>query len=641
MRPSKKITAAGLLITLGIVYGDIGTSPLYAVKAIMGQRIIDETLIFGALSCIFWTLTIQTTFKYVLLTLKADNKGEGGIFALYALVRRSAKWLIFPAIIGGSMLLADGIITPAISVTSAVEGLNIINDHIPVIPIVIVILTFLFLFQRYGTNIVGKIFGPVMLIWFLMLSLTGLFQISSSWHIFRALHPIYAYRLILQYPGGLWLLGAVFLCTTGAEALYSDLGHCGRKNIRISWIFVKICLLLNYFGQGAWLLNYTGSSLNGKSPFYYMMPESMLWFGIIIATAATIIASQALISGSYTLVREAMLLNFWPKILIKYPTLEKGQIFLPGINKLLFIGCVVIVLFFKESSKMEAAYGLAITLTMLMTTLLLLFYLFKVRRFFQMLFIPVFVVVESVFLVANIAKFSHGGWVTLLLGILLFIVMWAWHEAKKLRNKHTDFVSMQKYLPMFEKLSKDTAVPKYSTNLIYLTSSPFTEKIESKTIYSIFNKNPKRADVYWFINVHVDDSPYTESYRVKSLIANKVIRIDLFLGFRVEPRINLLFRRVVEELASEGMVDILSRYESLRKYKIISDFRFVITDRIMTYDTDLPLKEELIMELYGWLKKISLSAEKAYELDTSLVTIEKVPLIISSKIKTKLTKLNS
>ncbi|MFA7380727.1 MAG: KUP/HAK/KT family potassium transporter [Bacteroidia bacterium] len=626
-----KFTVAGFLITLGIVFGDIGTSPLYVMRAIMDKKIITEDLIFGAISCVFWTLTIQTTFKYVLLTLNADNKGEGGIFSLFALVRRRAKWLMIPAIIGGSALLADGIITPPISVTSAVEGLRIIQPDIPVVPIVIIIITGLFIFQQFGTKVVGVAFGPMMMLWFLMLGGFGFAQVIQHPDVLRAINPFYAYHLLVVYPGGFWLLGAVFLCTTGAEALYSDLGHCGRSNIRVSWIFVKVALLLNYFGQGAWLTTKIDTQLGDLNPFYYILPSWFLIPGIIIATMAAIIASQALISGSFTLISEAIRLNFWPKIEIDYPSNMKGQLYVPSLNWILYAGCIGVVLFFRESANMEAAYGLAITLTMMMTTILLTYYLkkHKVGYVIIWLFFILFFAIEGSFFVANIIKFSHGGWVTILISSVLIFVMWVWWKARKIKNKFTEFEPIDKYLPMLSDLCEDETVPKFSTNLVYLTSADFKSEIETKIVYSIFNKQPKRADVYWFVHVHILDEPYTMEYSAEELVEDKVMRIDFRLGFRIEPRINVYLRKVIQEMVENKEVNVMSRYDSLKKYNIMGDFRFVVIDRIFNYDLEQSAWERFVVRVYFILKSLGLSEEKAFGLDTSNVKVEKVPLVIS------------
>ncbi len=642
-RHNNAITAGGLLITLGIIFGDIGTSPLYVLKAIIGEHnIITSEVVLGGLSCIFWTLTLQTTVKYVIITLKADNKGEGGIFSLFALVRRTKiKWLYIPAIIGGSTLLADGIITPPISVASSIEGLRILNEDIPTIPIVICIITALFIIQQFGTLFVGRFFGPVMLIWFAMLAALGANQVIENFEVFKAINPYYGYKLLVLHPGGFWILGAVFLCTTGAEALYSDLGHCGRNNIRISWIFVKTALLLNYFGQGIWLLNHDGMSLEGNNPFYAIMPPWFLIAGVVIATCAAVVASQALISGSFTIINEAIRLNFWPKVKVKFPTDLRGQLYIPSVNWLLLAGCIGIVLYFEESANMEAAYGLAIILTMLMTTFLLAFYMLLKRwkPIFVLIIFLVYFSIEISFLVANLSKFSHGGWVTLLIASVLFAVMFAWYQARKIKNAFVEFVHLHDYIKLLADLSSDLSVPKFATHLVYLTSADNKGEIETKVIYSIMQKQPKRADIYWFVHVDVTDDPYRMEYTVRHMEDNDVIRVDFKLGFRVEPRINQMFRRVVEDLVKEKEVDITSRYESLNKNNVIGDFKFVVLEKYLGYDNNLTIYKKIILDIYFVLKELSMSEEKAFGLDTSSVLVEKVPMIINPVSEVKLKRM--
>lgn len=657
---TSKATLAGLVVALGIIYGDIGTSPLYVLNEIINGRIIDEILILGSLSCIFWTLTLQTTVKYVILTLRADNKGEGGIFSLYALVRRQKRWLVLPAMIGGAALLADGMITPPISVTSAIEGMEIIPrfeniTQSTIVIIVISILVLLFFLQQFGTSSIGKLFGPIMLIWFLMLAVLGLMHLSDDWSIFRAFSPYYAFELLTQYPKGFWLLGAVFLCTTGAEALYSDLGHVGRDNIRVSWIFVKACLILNYFGQGAWLLTqqgkmyasndmmigkaepttdflaHPGSAIELKSVFFSIMPDSFLYVGVGIATMAAIIASQALISGSFTLVSEALRLNLWPKMKLVYPTEEKGQLFIPGINTLLFIGCVGITLYFQSSSRMGAAYGLAITLCMISTSILFANYLISRRTpsGWIYLYLLTYLSLEGSFLIANLEKFPHGGFVTLIIGGALFMVMYVWFRSRRIRNRYIEFVRLEHYIPMIQELSNDKTVPKYATHLVYLTSADNPREIEHKIIYSILNRKPKRADIYWFIHVDILDDPYTCEFSVDHIIPNDIIRIEFRLGFRVEQKLSLMFRKVVEDLVKNKEVNIYSRYESLERNNIVGDFEFIVMEKYLSNDNELPFFEKLIMRLHFWIKEISLSEERGFGLDPSYVKVEKFPLIVS------------
>ncbi len=626
-----KVSIAGLLVTLGIIFGDIGTSPLYVMSAIVGTAVIDQDLILGALSLIFWTLTLQTTIKYVILVLRADNRGEGGILALYALVRRHAKWLTIPAIIGGATLLADGIITPPISVSSAIEGLQIKYPELQTIPIVIVILCALFLIQSLGTSVVGRAFGPIMLLWFSMLAVLGLGQIVNDPSIFRAINPYYAFNLLFTKKEGFWLLGAVFLCTTGAEALYSDLGHCGRKNIRVSWIFVKICLLLNYFGQGAWAISQTGSQLSGRKPFFEIVPEWFLFPSIIIATMATIIASQALITGSYTLISEAIRLNFWPKVKLKYPSNEKGQLYIPSINWFLLLGCIGIVLYFKKEEHMQAAYGLAITLTMLMTTILAGFYLYthKFKTYWVVVFVLIYVAIEGSFLAANLLKFTHGGWVSLLLATVISIIMIVWYLSNRIKNRLTEFVNLDEYIDGLKELSNDTEIPKYATHVVFMSNASKISDIESKIMYSIFEKRPKRADIYWFVHVDITDEPFTQKYKVNILAPDDVIKINFKLGFRVEQKIHLYFKKVIEDLVANKEVDITSRYQSLHKHNVTGDFRFVVLERYLSSENKLTFIERLIMETHFFIKQFTTPEHKWFGLDTSNVKVEKVPLIIN------------
>ncbi|MBP7555828.1 MAG: KUP/HAK/KT family potassium transporter [Chitinophagaceae bacterium] len=651
---TNKVTAAGLIIALGIIFGDIGTSPLYVFNAIINNRVVSEELILGSLSCIIWTLTLQTTIKYVILILRADNKGEGGTFALYALVRRRKKWLVLPAMIGGAALLADGIITPPISITSAIEGL----EELPalrgmptqtVVIIVLCILSVFFFLQQFGTASIGRMFGPVMFIWFTMLAVLGAIHVFDDLTIFKALSPHYAIEFLRNYPEGFWLLGAVFLCTTGAEALYSDLGHCGRGNIRTSWIYVKTCLLINYFGQGAYLLSHrSGLHITaevkrsmGINAFYDLMPEWFIIIGVVIATTAAVIASQAMISGAFTLISEAMRLNLWPKLKIRYPSEEKGQLFIPAINALLYVGCVGVVLYFQKSSNMEAAYGLAIVMTMLTTTILFANYMVlqRVRSIWIYVFLIGYFVVEIGYCVALMDKFVHGGYISLLVGGLMFMVMYVWYRARKIKNRYVEFVRMEHYIPKIQELSNDKAVPKYATHLIYLTSANNPKEIEHKIIYSILNKKPKRADIYWFVHVDTMDDPYTCEYKVDHIIPNDIIRIDFRLGFRMEPRINLMFRKVVEDLVANKEVNIISRYESLASSNTVGDFQFMVMEKYLSQDNELPFIERVIMKFHFWLKEHSLSEERGFGLDQANVTVEKFPLIVSPVTNLKLRRI--
>ncbi|MFN8300069.1 MAG: KUP/HAK/KT family potassium transporter [Chitinophagales bacterium] len=636
------LSAGGVLITLGIIFGDIGTSPIYVMNAIVSSSVITKELVLGGLSCVFWTLLVITTVKYVFLTLNADNRGEGGIFALYALVRRyKVTWTIFPAIIGCATLIADGFITPPISISSAVEGLRLVNPditHHQVMMLVIAILTGLFVFQQFGTRVVGGIFGPVMTIWFVMIGFLGITAILKNPSVLHAINPYWAFNLLAKYPGGFWLLGAVFLCTTGGEALYSDLGHCGKSNIRVSWSFVLSMLLLCYFGQAAYLLqNYEGQHWpEGKSTFYELMSPGFLPFGVAIATLATIIASQALITGCFTLVNEAMKLRLWPNLKVIYPTTHQGQMYIPGINWFLFFGCIAVVLMFKESRNMEAAYGLAITINMLMTTMLLTYLMYVQRRNPIIVWgIPVvFVTIESVFLFSNLMKFTNGGWFTVMIAAFLFFGMWIFYQARLLRKKHIEFVEIKDYIAPLKDLMRDETIPKEANNLVYMSMANDKSHIDSNIVYSIFRKRPKRADIYWFVHVDISNEPYGATYSVDTVVPRRIFFIRLNFGFKVEHKVNLMFNKIVEEMVANGEVDELSHYPSLRQHSMPADFKFILLNTRVAIDDALTPFEQFVVKGYRFIKSISLSTAEDFGLELTNVEEETVPIRIapSSKI---------
>lgn len=628
------LSLSGLIITLGIVYGDIGTSPLYVVKAITGGLPeLKPQYIYGAISLVIWTLTILTTIKYVTLTLKADNKGEGGIFSLFTLIRRRAPKAYLLAIVGGSALLADGIITPAITVTSSVEGLSVVNNNLPVVPIVVAIITFLFLLQQFGTKFLGRSFGPMMLMWFGMLAILGLNQIVHHVEILKSINPYYGIMLLRDYPGAIVLMGAVFLATTGAEALYSDLGHVGARNIRWSWAFVKVTLILNYMGQGAWILNNPDKFGKVDSIFYALMPQWFLIPGIIISTVAAVIASQALISGSFTLISEAMSLRFWPRQKLRYPADVKGQVYVPMINWILWVFCIFVVVYFESSSHMEAAYGLAITITMLSTTMLMALWLNmkKVNKLLIALFLAVFLTIEGVFFIANLTKFVHGGWFSIVMASIFIVIMYVWYNGRKVKNSFLMFVKMKQYIPLLHDISIDKTIPKHATHLVYITRANSVDEIESKIIYSIINKQPKRADVYWFLHVDILDDPNVFEYKVNTFDRGKIYKIDLRLGFKVEPKIGIYFRQVIEDMVKNNEVDIYSRYPSLRNHDIMGDFKYVFIDRIVNNVHEFTMHQRIVMQVYAMIRKMSIPDWKALGLDTSNVFVDPIPLSIEHK----------
>ena len=628
---SNRVTIASLLVALGIIYGDIGTSPLYVLKAIVGEREISEILVFGGVSLIFWTLVFQTTFKYIVLTLMADNNGEGGVFSLYALVKRYGKYLVIPTILGATTLLADGIITPPISVASAIEGLTMVKglETLPTVPIVIVILSLLFFFQRFGTQKVGSLFGPIMVVWFSMLFVMGAHEISQFPSVLKAINPYYGYELLVKYPQGFWLLGAVFLCTTGAEALYSDLGHCGIKNIRITWIFVKIALVTNYVGQAAWIMHQGQQTLNGRNPFFEMMPQWFLIPGIIIATLATIIASQALISGSYTLISEAMSLNFWPRVAVKQPTEMKGQIYIPSVNTILWIGCVLMILYFKSSTHMEAAYGFSITIAMMMTTYLLAFFLIYRKKWNKLLvtgILIIFGIIELSFFITNSAKIKER-WMFLFFELFIFLTMYVWYYARKINNGLVHFVNLGKYISMLKELNEDDDIPKFATHLIYLTKANHRTQIEEKIIKSIFSKKPKRADVYWFLHINRTDAPYTLNYEVSELLDDKVIKVTINIGFRVQPKTEIYFKKIVQDLVAKKELNLHIRPDGSTKYNHEPDFKFVVIEKFLSVENEFSLRNGLLLNGYFYLKQLGLKDEKAFGLEKSDVVTEQVPLL--------------
>lgn len=630
----KRLSLAGLMVTVGIVFGDIGTSPLYVMKAIAGVNTgYNADYILGAVSCVIWTLTLQTTVKYVLLALRADNKGEGGIMALFALLRKlPPRWLYIVAAIGASALIADGVITPAITVTSAVEGLRLVAPHIPVVPVVVVIIILIFLMQQAGTGKIGRFFGPFMLIWFLMLGIIGILSLTSYPAILKAFNPWYAVKMLASSPEWFLIVGAVFLCTTGAEALYSDLGHCGRRNIAASWIFVKAMLILNYLGQGAWLISKTGTYNASINPFYAVMPQGFTIVGIIMSTGAAIIASQALLSGSFTIFSEAANLGFWPRMRIKYPSVEKGQLYIPAVNWCLLAGCLLTIAIFRDSSHMEAAYGLAITITMLMTTILLTFWLRSKGAgiIASSLFFLFFTIVEGLFLVANLFKFMHGGWFSVLIAAIVTAIMLIWRISSRRRASYIQYLKMSDCSKIINEIKHDSEIPKYASNLVYLSRSANMQFIESKLIYSIVKKQPKRADHYWFVHVDHVDAPDELSYSVDIVVPDTIYIVTMHIGFRVDTKVSVYLRQVIEDLVAARSLDLTSTYPSLKKENIPGDFRFIILRRLFSPASNCSPGTAWLMRVHDILRHIGISYRSAFGLDTSVVTTETVPLIINT-----------
>ena len=636
-----RLTFLGVIITIGIIFGDIGTSVLYVMKSFVrsSDAMMSENLVLGFVSLIFWVMTLQTTTKYVLIALKADNHGEGGVFSLFALIKnRTKRGVVLLAMIGGATLLADGIITPAITVTSAVEGLH---DIIPaintndVIILVLIIFIFIFSFQRFGTKKIGSLFGPIMSLWFLSLFFWGVKSIGTRPEILKAINPKYALNLLITYPGVFVLLGAVFLCVSGAEDLYVDLGHCGRKNVRMAWFAVKVCLLANYFGQAAYLLSTNYSS--EKNPFFAIVPESFVVFQVILATLAAIIASQSLITGSFTLISEAIKLNLFPKLIIKYPTELKGQVYVSAVNIILFICSSCVVIFFRTSSNMEAAYGLSISITMFVTTLLLSIYLYRVKnkKLFAVIFLIFFGIEELFFLYANSLKFVNGGYITVFIALLIFIIMFIWYRGTEIKERESQYLTVKNYTKQLLQLSMDKSVPKYATNLVYLTGAKREEDVDYAVLYSILNKQPKRANVYFFVHINVIDKPYKREYKVTKFSDKKILKITFNLGFREHQRVNMFMHQVIDDLLMNKELELQPTKYNLRgKAETVGDFRFVLIEEVLGNSNGLSSFDNFIMGLRLKLKKITVTPEKWFGLDTSVITKEAVPLnVVQTKVK--------
>lgn len=653
---TSKLALGGILVTLGVVYGDIGTSPLYVMKSVLygngGLENVTEDFILGTLSLVFWTLTILTTIKYVLITLKADNNGEGGIFSLFTLVRNRARWLVIPAMIGGSALLADGMLTPAVTVTSAVEGLKLLPvfhdifgyNQNNIVILVITIICILFFIQRIGTEFIGKLFGPIMLLWFSSLALFGIINLAGNLSLLRALSPHYAVSILFSDDNkmGFFILGSIFLCSTGAEALYSDLGHVGRKNIYFTWPFVKVSLLINYFGQGAWILseksNQNHALLEEINPFYQMIPSGLLMYGIIISTLAAIIASQALISGSFTLVSEAIKLNLFPKLHTLYPSSLKGQLYIPAINRILCFVCIGIVLYFRSSEKMEAAYGFAITVTMLMTTILLFNYMLKKKTplVLAVIMLVFFMSFEVSFFMSNVIKFFHGGFVAVIIAFSILFVMYIWDRSHIIKMRFREVVPIENYIKQLDKLRHDSEIPKYASNLVCLTNCPNTKEIERKVMYFLLDKRPKKADVYWFVNVYVTDEPYQADYVVEKYKTSFIVNVQINLGFRVEQNLNIFLRQISTELVNNKEIEKQLNTYSILPNRKLGDFRFVFIEEVLSHESKLSAWDSLMLRTKFFIQKYTVSPSKWFGLDTSDVYIEKVPMILGQSNRTVL-----
>ena len=654
------LSAAMILVTLGVVYGDIGTSPMYTLKAIIagngGLATMSEDVVLGALSLIIWTLTLITTVKYVLVAMKADNHNEGGIFALFSLVKRCGRWLIIPAMIGGAALLADGILTPAVTVTTAIEGLRTVdffygvigdNQHI-VVAIVICILCVLFFLQKAGTSKIGKAFGPIMTLWFLFLAVAGLPHIFENFGVLRALNPVRGVMFLFDgnlNAAGVMVLGNVFLCTTGAEALYSDMGHVGKPNIYATWPFVKVCLILNYLGQGAWILASNGSAdlaaIPDLNPFFQMLPEQVRVFAVVLSTFAAIIASQALITGSFSIVSEAVRLDLMPHMRINYPSETKGQIYIPMVNNVMWVACICVVLLFQTSAHMEAAYGLAITVTMLMTTVLLFTYLSRIchKPALAVPFAVFFGAIEFMFFFSSLTKFFHGGYVTVVIAAAIFLVMYVWRRGTAIERTQTLYLPISKYLDQIFDLSHDEDYPLLADNLVFLTNDSSFDKLDRDILYSILDKQPKRAKAYYFLNVQVTEEPFTHEYLVEDFGTDFLFKVQLRLGFKVNQRVNTYLYQIVSGLVERGQLAPQEhKYSIYLEPSVVGDFRFCLIRKTLSPETEISGINRRCMEIKYFIRSLCGTPARWYGLENSSLIYEYVPLFSRTKRQHKLTR---
>ncbi|MFN5147529.1 MAG: KUP/HAK/KT family potassium transporter [Flavobacteriia bacterium] len=631
-----KASIAGVLITIGIVFGDIGTSPLYVFQAITSQGTnFSHDLIMGGLSCVIWTLILLATVKYIYFALNADNKGEGGIFALYALLKQKRiKWVIIPALIGCATLMADGFITPAISISSAVEGINNVNPDFPVLPVIVGIIILLFSVQQFGTAAIGKAFGPVMLVWFAFLGYLGVINITKNPEVLGAFNPYWAYNLIFNVDGGFWVLGAVFLCTTGAEALYSDLGHCGKGNIRISWSVMSTLLVINYLGQSALCLQDGFALAPKQTVFYAMVPDNMMYFAIGIATAATIIASQALITGVFTLMNEAIKLDLWTNLKVKYPSEHQGQIYIPFINWFLMAGCLVVIAIFRKSSAMEATYGLAITIDMVMTSILLCYLLLikypKAKPFYLLMF-AIFLTIEGIFLFSNLGKIVHGGWFTLILATSFFTILFLYFKAKQLRRNITEYISMKKVIPLLKSVKADANIQFEASNLVYPTRSGSPNKLDSTVYFSLFKKRPRKAGVYWFLHLDIQSDPWGVHYTVNEIVDKTCYYVNLQLGFKEEHRIEYMMRKIHGKMVEKGELSGDSVFESVKGQFEEPDFKFIVLNSRVATDNKLTAFQTICVKAYRFVKSTGLKPAEDFGLDKTNVMVEYIPISVTKQ----------
>ena len=642
------LSIGAALVALGVVYGDLGTSPVYMTKAVVsgqgGIAGMSESVVLGMLSLVIWALTLITTVKYVLVAMRADNHGEGGIFSLYSMVRKYFKFLVIPAMLGGAAFLADSILTPAVAITSAVEGLRTIpvlgqtlfGSQTTLVLISLVIIGVLFFVQQAGTTSIGRLFGPVMTAWFAFIAVAGVVNMTADLSVLRAFNPMYGIRFLLgpENRAGLAVLGSVFLTITGAEALYSDMGHVGRGNIYVTWPIVKITLILNYLGQGAWLIanqhNESLAAITDLNPFFQMLVPELRPFAVVFGVVAGVIASQALITGAFTLVSEAARLSWMPRMRIFYPSQTKGQLYIPFVNVFLWLGTTAVILFFQTSHNMEAAYGLALTVTMLSTSLLLFVYIWKVRGHLlpATLFLVFFGLVELAFFASSLTKFFHGGYVTVFMALGLLVVMLSWSAGTRVERSQRQRMDVESLLPSFERITRDDSIPLMAENLIYLTSDNDMKRIDRDIVYSVFANRPHRAHAYWVVNIVIANEPYTREYSVDSFGTHCFFRVRIRLGYKVSQHLRAFMRQIMHDMVQTGDLDPqLSPYPDFDG-RDVGDTRFVLIHKVLTPESAVPPRARLAIKIKYTIRKYVGSPIQWYGLESTAPIIEVMPLFV-------------
>ncbi len=646
-----KISLGMCIVTMGVVYGDIGTSPLYLAQSFVsgqgGIRYVDRTSVLGMLSLLFWSITLITTVKYVLIAMRIDNRGEGGIFALYSMVKRFAKWLWIPAMIGGAAFLADSVLTPAVSISSAVEGLKTLRAFENVftvnpqltLAITVIIIVILFAVQSRGTERIGRVFGVVVAIWFTFMAVVGIIAIGKDWSIFAALNPWYGLEYLLNLNGanraGLAIMGTVFLATTGAEALYSDMGHVGRGNIYATWPFIFICLIFNYFGQGAWMIRNQSNkalwSAPNVNPFFQTINPTLRYVAVILSVAAGVIASQALITGAFTMVSEATGLNWMPHLQVRYPARTRGQLYIPTVNFVLCAATLVVLMIFQNSERITNAYGLALTVTMITTVVLLMAYMWyaQKRRVLALIFGVVFLAIQSLFFISSLSKFFTGGWFTTILTIVIFTIMYTWDTGTRIERSQRRHMLPEDFLPALNILHKDKSVPLYADNLVYLTSDRELRRLDTDIFYSIFADHPKRAHAWWAVSVQVTDAPYTREYSVENFGTDFLFRVRMRLGFKVNQNVSTYLHQIMHELIDQGTLPPQETiYPKVDNDPQIGTINYVLIHKALMPESKVDVRGALSLRIKYAIRHMAGSPVKWFGLAAFNPRIEVQPLFV-------------